>query len=70
MVDQLLLHVLSHHKVDKTFDQQHLQQIMPPLDLYLSDLAEIWADDVDEAMFPVDRFSMKWDPPLVPPFET
>ena len=70
MIDQLLLHVSSHYEVDKTFDQQRLHQFMPPLDPYLSDLAEFGADSVDEAMLPVDRFSMQWDPPLVPPSET
>ena len=39
MIDQLLLHLTSHHEVDKTVDQQHLHQSMPPLDPYLSDQA-------------------------------
>ena len=43
---------------------------MPPSDPYVSDLAEFGADYVDEAMLPVDRFSMQWDPPLVPQTET
>ena len=70
MIDQLLLHVSSHNKVDKTFDQQRLRQFMPPLDPCFRDLAQLGADYVDEAMLPVDRFSMQWDPPLVPPSET
>ena len=32
MLGQLLLHDLAHHKLDKTFDHQHLHQFMPPLD--------------------------------------
>ena len=40
---------------------------MPPLDPYLSDHAKFGADYVDGAMLPVDRFSMKWGPPPIPP---
>ena len=59
MIDQLLLHLTTHNELNKTFDQQHLHQFMPPLDPYLSDLAEFGADYVDEAMFPADVFSMQ-----------
>ena len=66
MIDQLLRHTTIHDHSRVAFDQQHLHQYMPPLDPYLSDLAEFGADFVDEAMLPVDRFSMEWVPPLVP----
>ena len=66
MIDQFLLHTTAHHRSKVPFDQQLLHQFMPPLDPYLSDLADFGADFVDEAMLPVDRFSLAWAPPLVP----
>ena len=58
MIDQLLLHTTAHHHNKVPFDQQLLHQFMPPLDPYLSDLADLGADFVDEAMLLVDRFSL------------
>ena len=66
MIDQLLLHTTTHHQIGDAVDQQQLYQYMPPLYPYLSELVEFGADFVDEAMLPVDRFSMEWDPSLVP----
>ena len=66
MIDQLLLHTTTHHHSKVLFDQQLLHQFMPPLDPYLTDLADFGAYVVDEAMLPVDRFSMEWALPLVP----
>ena len=66
MIDQLLLHTSAHHSTKAQFDSQSLHPFMPPLDPYLSDLADFGADFVDEAMLPVDRFCMAWAPPLVP----
>ena len=65
MIDQLLLHTTAHHRSKVPFDQQLLHQLMPPLDPYLSDHADFGPDFVDEAMIPVDRFSLGWAPPLV-----
>ena len=66
MISQLLLHTAAHHHNKVQFDQQLLHQFMPPLDPYLSDIADLGADFVDEAMLPVDRFCMAWAPPLIP----